>query len=97
VRENKLVRSFKRPCVRACVRVGGKLGQLLMSARQTLPLVEEEAPFLNTYMSRSEQKTWSWIPMGLETKNYSAGEDQQQFNRPTEMVVTDRIRLAAGF
>jgi hypothetical protein len=35
------------------------------------------------YMFRAEQKSWSIIPTGLETKNYCAGEGQQQFNRPT--------------
>jgi hypothetical protein len=48
------------------------------SSSQTLSLVEEEVPLLNTYIS------WSWIPTGLETKNHRAGEDQQQFNLPTE-------------
>jgi hypothetical protein len=49
----------------------------------TPPLVEKEAPLLNTFMSVKEQKYWSWVPTGLRTKNYCAGEGQQQFNRPT--------------
>jgi hypothetical protein len=71
-----------------------KEGQL-MSARSSHPQekgsdshtpspVEEEAPLLNTYTSRREQKSWSWIPSRLNTKNSFAGEDQQQFNRPTD-------------
>jgi hypothetical protein len=48
------------------------------------PLVEEAAPLLNTYISRRKQKPSSWIPTRLETKNYCAGETQQQFNRPTD-------------
>jgi hypothetical protein len=31
-----------------------------------------------------EQKSWSCIPKGLETKNYFTGEGQQQFNRPLQ-------------
>jgi hypothetical protein len=53
------------------------------SSSQTPPLADEEAPLLNTYISRREQKSWSWISPGLETKNYCAGEAQQQFNRPS--------------
>jgi hypothetical protein len=26
------------------------------------------------------RKIWSWIPMGLKTKNYCAGEGQEQLN-----------------
>jgi hypothetical protein len=33
-----------------------------------------------------EKKLWSWVPMGLESKNDSAGEGPQQFNRPTDRV-----------
>jgi hypothetical protein len=29
-------------------------------------LVEEEGPFLNTYMSRREQNSWSWISRTLK-------------------------------
>jgi hypothetical protein len=35
-------------------------------------------------MSKTEQESWSWISMKPEAKNDCAGEDQQQFNRPTE-------------
>jgi hypothetical protein len=74
-----------------CVCVCGGEGQLVSEcppeappivgeSSQTPPLVEE-VPFLNTYMSRIEQNSWSWIRSGLEIKNYCAGEDQQQFNR----------------
>jgi hypothetical protein len=52
--------------------------------RPTPPLVEEEAPFLNTYMSRREQKSWSWVSRRPEARNDCAGEGQQQFNRPTD-------------
>jgi hypothetical protein len=31
-------------------------------------LVEEEAPLLNTWMSRREKKSWSWIPTRSEAK-----------------------------
>jgi hypothetical protein len=53
------------------------------SNNQTPPLLEEEAPLLNTYMSRRKQTSWSWIKTGLETKHYCVGEGQHQFNRPT--------------
>jgi hypothetical protein len=55
------------------------------SISYTPPLVEEEAQLLNTFMSRREQKSSSWIPTGLETKNYYAGEGQQHFNRSTRI------------
>jgi hypothetical protein len=59
----------------------------MTSRSQASPLLEEEDQLLNTHMSRREQKSWSWFPTGLETKNYCAGEGQQQFsrsaNRPT--------------
>jgi hypothetical protein len=54
------------------------------SSSQTPPLIEEGAPLLNIYMSRREQKSWSWILMGHETKNYCVGKGQQQFNWPTD-------------
>jgi hypothetical protein len=31
-----------------------------------------------------KRKLWSWVPTGLEDKNYCADEDQQQFNQPTD-------------
>jgi hypothetical protein len=31
---------------------------------------EEEAALVNMHMSRREQKSFSWILMGMETKNY---------------------------
>jgi hypothetical protein len=34
--------------------------------RPTLPLVEEEASFINTYMTRREQKSCSWISRRLK-------------------------------
>jgi hypothetical protein len=40
-------------------------------------LVEEEAPFLNSYMSRREQNSWSWISRSPEARNDCAGEAQQ--------------------
>jgi hypothetical protein len=46
----------------------------------TPPIVEKEAPF-KTH-STLKIKILSWVPTGLETKNYCAGEAQQQFNRP---------------
>jgi hypothetical protein len=53
--------------------------------RKTDPsLVEEEATFLNTFMSRREHKSWSQILTRPEAKNECAGEDQQQFNWTTE-------------
>jgi hypothetical protein len=52
----------------------------MTSNSQTSPLIEEEAPRLNTYMSTREQKSWSWIPKSLKTKNYCAGMGQHQFN-----------------
>jgi hypothetical protein len=61
------------------------------SSSQTPPLAEEEAPFLNTFMSMIEQKSLSWIPTGLETKNCCAGDDQQQFNRPLK--TTDKYSI----
>jgi hypothetical protein len=79
-------------CVRACVCVpisewvparGTSSRRGLTSSSQMPPLVQEVAPFLNTYMSRMEEKYWSWIPTGLEIKNYCFSEDQQQFNRLT--------------
>jgi hypothetical protein len=71
----------------------------MTSSSQTPSLVEEEAPLLNTYVSRREQKTWSWIPTGLETKNYCAGEGQQQFNGRTGLHSCNQIILfiAASF
>jgi hypothetical protein len=59
------------------------------SSCQAHPLVEKEAPLLNMYMSRRDQTSWSWIPIGLETKNCLAGNSQQQFNQPTNQP-TDR-------
>jgi hypothetical protein len=35
-------------------------------------------------MSRREQKSLSWILRRLEDRNDHAGEDQQQFKRPTD-------------
>jgi hypothetical protein len=49
----------------------------------TTPLIKEEAPFINMYISRTEQKSWSWISRRPEARNNYAGEGQQQFNRPT--------------
>jgi hypothetical protein len=49
--------------------------------RPTPPLVEKEAAFLNTYMCKREQKSWSWILRRPEAKNDCAGEDQQHFDR----------------
>jgi hypothetical protein len=59
------------------------------------PLVEEEAPLLNTYMSRREQISWSQIPKKTEAKNYCNGEDQQQFNRQTDRqrTIVDRATI----
>jgi hypothetical protein len=51
--------------------------------RPILLLVEEEAPLLYIYMFRREQESWSWISKRPEDRNDCAGEDQQQFNRPT--------------
>jgi hypothetical protein len=31
-------------------------------------------------------KLWPWFPTGSETKICYTGEDQQQFNRPTDVV-----------
>jgi hypothetical protein len=45
------------------------------SSNQTPPLVEEEAP-LKTRKSQERTEIFSWVPMGLETKNDCAGEDQ---------------------
>jgi hypothetical protein len=46
--------------------------------------VEVEAQILYTYMSRTEQKSGSWISTYTRDKNDCAGEEQQQFNQPTE-------------
>jgi hypothetical protein len=60
----------------------------------SLPLVDEEAPLLNTDMSRREQKSWSWIwrrlkpGMSVLARNVCAGEDQQQSNQPTNQPTT---------
>jgi hypothetical protein len=47
-----------------------------------LPL-KRRPPLQDTCVSRREQKCWSWILTSLETKNYRAVEDQQEFNRAT--------------
>jgi hypothetical protein len=39
------------------------------SSSQTPPVNAGEAPPLITHMSRREQKSCSWIPMGLKTRN----------------------------
>jgi hypothetical protein len=66
-----------------CVCVYGGEGQLVRecpaqvtpnSSSQTRPLVEEETPQINTYISRREHTFWSRIPTGLEAKMYCAGE-----------------------
>jgi hypothetical protein len=54
--------------------------------RPTPPLVKEEAPLLNTCMSRREQKSWSPISILPEARNDCAGENQQQLNRPAEWI-----------
>jgi hypothetical protein len=54
------------------------------STRQTLPLVEEEAPFQKT--QSLQKKIWLWGLTGHETKIDFAGDDQQQFTRPTKFV-----------
>jgi hypothetical protein len=52
--------------------------------RPTPPLVEEEAPLLNTYMSRREKRTWSWVSRRSEVRNDSAGETSSNLtDRPT--------------
>jgi hypothetical protein len=50
----------------------------------TAPLVEDETPLLNTYMSKREQEYWSYVLTKPEAKNDCAGEDHQQFNLPTD-------------
>jgi hypothetical protein len=49
----------------------------------------------HVYMFRREQKSWTWIPTGLETKNHCTGEGQQQFNPPTySQPVTQSVSLS---
>jgi hypothetical protein len=57
------------------------------------PLVEDEAPFRNTDMSRREQKSRQWISRRNAARNDCAGEDQPQFNRLTKWLI---IRMEAG-
>jgi hypothetical protein len=53
----------------------------------TPPLVEEEAPFLkHIHVWEREKKSCSKVSTRLEAKNACAGEDQQQLNRPTELI-----------
>jgi hypothetical protein len=49
-----------------------------MRSDQHPPVVEEEAQFKNMQRSWKEQKTWSGVRTGLETKTDCAGEDQQR-------------------
>jgi hypothetical protein len=56
--------------------------------RRTIPLVKEEAPFRNTYVSRTGQKYCSWISTRPEDKHDCAGEDTKNLTpRPTEIMV----------
>lgn len=65
-------------CVRARALVSPPVGGGMTSSSEAPPLIEEDTPFLNTYMSRGEQKTFGHgIPKGLGTENYCAGEVQQ--------------------
>jgi hypothetical protein len=50
----------------------------------TPPLLEEEAPLLNMYMSRREQKSSSWVSRIPEARNDCADEASSNLiNRPT--------------
>jgi hypothetical protein len=52
--------------------------------RSTPPLVEENVPLLNTYMSSREQETWSQISKRPEAKNDCVGDRSTE--QPTELV-----------
>lgn len=52
-------------------------------------LIEEDAPFLNKYMSRKEQKSSSWISRRPKATNASAGESHQQSNLPIDRSVCE--------
>jgi hypothetical protein len=56
------------------------------AAPRGLASLKRSPHLINTYMCGREQKFWSWIPTGLETKNYCAGEGQKRCNRPSDRV-----------
>jgi hypothetical protein len=61
----------------------------------TPPLVEEEASFLNTHMSRRE-KIWVIDLEETEARNDCAGEDPQQSNRPTDQPASQVSQSGVG-
>jgi hypothetical protein len=65
--------------------------------RPTPPLVEEDAPFGNRYLSRKEHKPWSLISTRPEAKSDCAVEDQQEFSLPTDRPEDDTERLVKGW
>jgi hypothetical protein len=58
---------------------------------QTLPLVEEQAPFQNTLKVFERTKLGSWVQAGSETTIGCAGEGQQQLTRLTSRPIFTRL------
>jgi hypothetical protein len=55
------------------------------------PLVEEEVPLRNTYMSRREQKSWSWISRRLKPGMTVLTKTSRNLTvRPSQLVVMAR-------
>jgi hypothetical protein len=84
-RPSKKLLDWKLARVSADIRVLKLLCNKCSAYRKTdTSLVKVEVQILYRYMSRTEQKSWSWISTKPKEKNDCAGEDQQQFNQPTE-------------
>lgn len=62
-----------------------------------LPFDEMETVDLNTNMSRKERKSLSWISKRPEARSDCAGEDQLQYNRPTDRTMCQQDPLCAIF